>query len=64
MQLTLELNDHEAARLRQQAQILGLRPEKLARSLLSDLLVEPDEDFRAIAERVIDDNRELHRRLS
>ncbi len=30
----------------------------------TDLLAEPDDDFRAVAERVIVENRELYRRLS
>ena len=64
MNLNLELNAQEADRLRMQAQALGITPEELAHSVLTDLLAEPDDNFRAVAERVIIENRELYRRLS
>ena len=63
MNLTLELNDQEAQRLQMQAAELGVTPEQLARSVLTDLLAEPEEQFRIIVERVIEQNRELYRRL-
>ncbi|MBM3277908.1 MAG: DNA-binding protein [Candidatus Handelsmanbacteria bacterium] len=64
MDLTLELNDQEALRLQAQAAELGVTPEQLARSVLMDLLVESEEEFRAAAERVISHNHELYKRLS
>jgi len=64
MDLTLELNDQEALRLQAQAAELGVTPEQLARSVLMDLLVESEEEFRAVAERVISHNHELYKRLS
>lgn len=63
MNLTLELNDREAFRLQAQAAELGVTPEQLARSLLTDLLAEPEEQFKVVAERVIEQNRELYKRL-
>ncbi len=63
MHLTLELNDQEARRLQAQAAELGVTPEQLARSVLTDLLAEPEEQFRVVAERVIEQNRELYKRL-
>ena len=63
MHLTLELNDQEARRLQTQATKLGMTPEQLARRVLTDLLAEPDEQFRVVAERIIEDNRELYKRL-
>ncbi len=64
MDLTLELNDREALRLQTQAAELGVTPEQLARSVLMDLLAEPEEQFRAVAERVLTQNYELYKRLS
>ena len=63
MDLTLELNDREALRLQTQATELGVTPEQLARSVLMDLLAEPEEQFRVVAERVITQNHELYKRL-
>ena len=63
MNLTLELNDREALRLQAQAAELGVTPEQLARSILTDLLAEPEEQFRVVTERIIEQNRELYERL-
>ncbi|MCC7263416.1 MAG: DNA-binding protein [Candidatus Latescibacteria bacterium] len=63
MHLSLELNDQESQRLQIQAAELGVTPEQLARRVLADLLAEPEEQFRAVVERVIGENRELYKRL-
>ncbi len=63
MHLTLELNDQEAQKLQAQAAELGVTPEQLARRVLVDLLAKPEEQFRVVAERVIEQNHELYRRL-
>lgn len=46
MHLTLELSDQEAQKLQGQAAELGVTPEQLARRVLTDLLAEPEEQFR------------------
>lgn len=63
MHLTLELSDQEAQKLQAQAAELGVTPEQLARRVLTDLLAEPEEQFRIVAERIIEQNRELYKRL-
>ena len=63
MNLKIELNEQEVSRLRAQAQELGVTPEQLAHGVLVDLLAEPDDEFRDIAERVIAENHELYTRL-
>ena len=64
MKLTIDLSPVQAELLRKEAGRLGLAPEELARAALADLLATPDEDFRAVAERVIRKNEELYRRLA
>jgi hypothetical protein len=64
MKLALELPAVQADKLRQEATRLGLSPEDLARAAVLDLLNTPDEDFRAIAARVLKKNEELYKRLA
>jgi len=64
MRLTVELTEAEASRLREAADRLGLDPADLARAAISDLVSVSDEEFRAIAERIVQKNEELYRRLA
>jgi hypothetical protein len=64
MKITIDLSLAQAERLRHEAERLGLAPEDLARAALADLLVTRDDDFRAVAERVLRKNEELYRRLA
>lgn len=64
MKVVFELPPEQARRLRQEAELLGISPEELARAAVSDLLVTPSEDFRVMVERVLRKNNELYRRLS
>ena len=51
-------------RLVEEARRLGVSPEELARVLLQDSLSRPDADFQRAAERVLQKNEELYRRLA
>jgi len=64
VKLTIDLSPAQAERLRHEAERLGLAPEDLARAALADLLATRDEDFKAAAERVLQKNEELYRRLA
>jgi hypothetical protein len=64
MKLALELPQAQGDKLRIEAKRLGLSPEELARAAVSDLLANPDADFRAAAGRVLAKNQELYRRLA
>lgn len=63
MRISVELSDDQAERLRSTAERLGVRPEDLARAGVTDLLTQPEEDFRKAAEHVLRKNEELNRRL-
>jgi hypothetical protein len=64
MRISVELSEDQAERLRSAAQRLGVRPEDLARAGVSDMLTQPEEDFRRAAEHVLRKNEELYRRLA
>ncbi len=64
MKLTIELSTAQVERLRQVAGRLGLAPEELARAAIADLLATPDEEFKRAADRVLQKNEELYRRLA
>jgi hypothetical protein len=64
MKLAFELPLAQAEKLREEAKRLGLSPEDLARAALADLLATPDAEFRAAAERILQKNQELYRRLA
>ena len=64
MRISVELSEEQAERLRSAAERLGVRPEDLARAGVSDMLTQPEEDFRRAAERVLRKNEELYRRLA
>ena len=64
MKLDIELSPAQADRLRQEAERLKITPEELARAALSDLLSEPDQNFKIAAERVLQKYSALYRRLA
>ena len=64
MRLTIDLSPAQADRLRLAAERLGIAPEDLARAAIADLLVAPDDEFQAAAERCLRKNEELYRRLA
>jgi len=64
MKLSIELNETEGKKLRDEAARLGVDPEALARAVLADLLSNEDEDFREASEHVLRKNEELYRRLA
>jgi hypothetical protein len=63
MNVAFDLPPAQADRLQQEADRLGIGVSELARAVVSDLLVNRDEAFRAAAERVLPKNDELYRRL-
>lgn len=54
----------QAERLQREADRLGITPTELAKAAVADLLSAHDADFAAVAERVLQKNRELYRRLA
>lgn len=64
MKVAFDLPLAQAEKLQQEADRLGLKPADLAKAALADLLATRDEDFRAAAERVLQKNEELYRRLA
>ena len=64
MKVAFELTPGQAEKLRVEAERLGITPEQLARAAVTDLLATPDDAFKSAAERVIQKNEELYRRLA
>jgi hypothetical protein len=64
MNVAFELPPVQAEKLRQAAERLGISPAELARAAVTDLLAERDEDFRAVADRILRKNADLYRRLA
>ena len=63
MKLAIELSDQQITRLREEADRLGLRPEQLALAAVTDLIASEGSDFESAAQRVLEKNAELYRRL-
>ena len=64
MKLSIELSAAEAERPRQEATRLGVTAERLASAAVSDLLAREHDEFEAAAQRVVEKNRALYRRLA
>jgi hypothetical protein len=64
MKLAIELSDQQAERLREEAARLGVEPEQLALAAVADLIAAEGPDFDLAAQRVLEKNRELYRRLA
>ncbi len=64
MKLAIELSDQQAERLREEADRFGIEPEQLALAAVTDLIAAEGSDFESAAQRVLEKNRELYRRLA
>ena len=64
MSISIRLNEEQSAQLEARARELGVDAQELAQAVVSDLLSRPAEDFDRAAQRVLDKNQELYRRLS
>ena len=64
MKLSIEIPEAAAAKLREEADRLGMRPEELASAAVIDLLYREADDFQAAADYVLQKNRELYQRLA
>jgi hypothetical protein len=62
--VTIPVSDDRFERLRSLAQQAGISPEEFLKRRVEFLLDQPDEEFKAITERILDKNRELYRRLA
>jgi type II secretory pathway component PulK len=65
VQLQIQLSDEDVARLRSQAEQMGLGVEELASSLLAQSISVPtDEEFNRLSQEVLKKNAELYKRLA
>jgi hypothetical protein len=64
MKLAIELTEQQAQRLREGASRLGVEPEQLALAAVADLIASEGPDFDAAAQRILEKNEELYRRLA
>ncbi|CAK8714337.1 DNA-binding protein [Candidatus Electronema halotolerans] len=64
MELSIELNESQFAKLQEKAKKLGLLPKQLILVAIADLLNTRDEEFLAAANYVLNKNKELYNRLS
>ena len=65
VQLQIQLNDEDAARLQSQAEQLGLAVEELASTLLAKSISVPtDEEFDRLSQEILEKNAELYKRLA
>jgi predicted transcriptional regulator len=64
--IAITLDDELAARLRDEAEVLGVSPEDLARRGVENLLSSSrfDPEFQAALSAVLEENAELYRRLA
>jgi len=64
VKLSIELSEAQASKLRAEANRFGVEPEQLALAAVADLLTVEGSDFASAAERVLEKNQELYRRLA
>lgn len=64
MKFPIELPEAAAAKLREEADRLGVGPEELAVAAVIDLLYREADDLHAAAGYVLQKNRELYQRLA
>lgn len=62
--VTIPVSDDQFERLRALAEQAGISPEEFLNRRVEFLLDQPDEEFKAITERILEKNRELYRRLA
>ncbi len=63
MAITLRLTPEQEARLRSVAGQLNISPEALAETAVRDLLAQPGDDLLKVAQTIVEENRELYKRL-
>ena len=63
MTISVKLSGSEEERLAEVASRLKTSPEELAAAAVRDLVGRQDPEFEAIAQRVLEKNRELYERL-
>lgn len=64
MTLSLNLTLDAERRLAEVAKRLNVPLDKLAAAALQELLAQPADDFERVAQRILEKNRELYRRLA
>ena len=64
MTLSIQLPDDAERRLKEAAVRLQVPMADLAAAAVRDFVTAPDEEFERAANRVLEKNRELYRRLS
>ena len=64
MKISVEIADEQASLIRGRAENLGVSPEDLVAAGVTDFLRQPDETFERVAQRVLEKNRDLYRRLA
>ncbi len=62
--ITIAIPDERLRQLQEAARRLGVSPEDLVRVSIEDLLAGSDEKFKSAADRVLEKNAELYRRLA
>jgi predicted transcriptional regulator len=64
MAIAIELSDHQAQALSEAASRLKVPEAELAAAAVRDLLAHQSADFDVAAQRVLEKNQELYRRLA
>jgi predicted transcriptional regulator len=64
MTLSIQLPDDAERRLREAANRLNVPVSELAAAAVRDFVTGPSEEFEQVAQRVLEKNRELYRRLA
>ena len=62
--ITIQLSETSLIKLKEQAQVLGVSPEELARIGLEELLIQPPTTFREALQYVLKKNETLYQRLA
>jgi antitoxin FitA len=62
--ITIAVSEDRLVKLRETANWLKISPEDLIRISIEDLLSQPDETFRRVADHVLEKNSDLYRRLA
>ena len=64
MTILLQLDEEQSKRLQALADQLHVDPSVLAKAAINDMISRPGDDFIGAAQRVLNKNQELYRRLS
>lgn len=64
MTLSLNLSAEAERRLAEVAKRLNVPLNELAAAALQELLTQPADDFERVAQRILEKNRDLYRRLA